>query len=338
MLTVHFNGEIVRHPDTKLIQDRIKERNDRENRCKYGVQFLNCQVWVKHCNDSKDIKQISKFGRCHLSGGEKCPQYKKRVDAGNTDKTFKIDSGVYRKLASTAHYIIKESKTKTLFLTLTLPPFKRKHKLTKSFIYESTYYETRINEAFSRFIENCRRTYKASDYIAVRERGEKDNRLHIHLVISMPFVRFDILNNAWCHAIQGFCEYSRNALQTRADNRVIKNPVRAIKYVCKYISKAINKVSFTRVYFISNNTLSSWLVNPDTGELTKHSNIKRSIDNRYLHIQELLKDYKGIYIQTFEYTTTFRVTNPADFNKFCLLILYPLFNSSEKYSHFLHNW
>lgn len=181
-------------------------------------------------------------------------------------------------------------------------------------------------------MENIRKSkkYRAEGYIAVRERGGKNDRLHYHLVVSIKFVSFIDLNRAWCRAISDYCEFSKNAIQSDGSNRVLKSPSRAIRYICKYISKSKNLKSWTRLYFVSNNLLSSEQVNEETGEVRRISNIKRDLPRKGVDIVSLLRQYKGLEIKTFEYVTTFKVTDPREFNKFCFLYLYPLFDAEDK--------
>lgn len=298
MLNFHLNGDIVRCPPMREIQKRLAETRDTHRICKYNIHEDSCNAWQSQF----------KCGRCSLACSDLCPGHIKRTWDGLKAKKFKIDSGVYRKLSSAAHYLVHESKTKTLFITLTFPKFKR---------YVT---DKEINECFSRFVENLRTNYKCGGYIAVRERGEKNNRVHFHLLLSIPFVPFTDLNNTWCHTIKDICVYSPSALRTTKDTVFIKNPVRALKYVCKYFSKARGQVSKTRLVFISNNIL------------IKPVGLSESIN-------DILKDYKGIYIQqTSDYTTCFRITDFNSFYRFCTKFLYPLFELSEKPPDFLYSF
>lgn len=319
MLSVHFNGEIVRHRDIKAIKYRIKERNDKEKRCKYGVQQIYCYAWTKKCIDSTDIKTISDFGACTLSGCDLCPQYKKRIEIGNKKKIYKVDWNAYRKLSSAAHYMIKESNHKTIFVTLTFPQWitkagtTAKHKLTKSF-----YYDEITNKLFSKFAENLKENYGCDHYCAVKEFGARNNRVHFHLLASIPFISFIKLNRSWCNTIKNVCKFSNNALQTDKNNVIIRNPARAVRYVCKYFTKSYGKTNITRIVFISNSTL-------------KRPVKINEID--YNHI-DLLKSFKGIRIMTYEHVTVFKITEPKEFNKFCNNFLYPLFECTSKKSEF----
>jgi len=253
MISVHFNGEIVRHRNMKIIAARTIERYDNENRCKYGTLEHSCTAWLKHCREDKRTKIISSYGKCKLSGCESCPQYKKRVNQGNKKKTYTIDWKKYRQLASAAHYLIKESPNKTLFLTLTFPAWIKKHKHTKSF-----YYDEISNVKISNFLENLRTNYGCSGYIAVKEYGEVTKRVHFHLIISYPYIDFRLFNNIWVNSISDICEWSACAIRHKPGTpTTIRSPARAIRYVCKYIGKSYGITSDTRIVFISRNLLSS---------------------------------------------------------------------------------
>lgn len=325
MLSVHFNGEIVRHKDMKAIQVRNQEKNDFENRCKYGCHLLNCQTWVKYCQERPEIKKISEFGGCVLSGSIVCPRYKARVKQGNKKKEFTIDWKTYRKVSSSAHYMLKESEHKAVFITLTFPNWIRKpkskragepakHLLTKSF-----YYDEITNKLFSKFAENLRKNYDCSNYIAVKEYGTRYGRVHFHLIATLPYISFARLNDSWVNTISNYCEYSNHALQTdKKTSCIIRTPNRAVRYVCKYISKSFGVKSGTRIVFISNCTLK------------KPITIR---EQNYNHI-DLLRGFKSIQIKTYEHVTVFKVMEPKEFNNFCHKFLYPLFECTIKKSEF----
>lgn len=373
MISMHFNGEMVRHKNMKIIAHRTAEKNAHEGRCKYGCHVFNCSAWLKHClsdyhkeqdllkQKGKEIPKLDKFGICKLNGSSLCPQYKERKKQGNTKKTFTIDWKKYRQIASAAHYLIKESEHKTLFLTLSFPQWIRKeptpgqtyksraglianHKLTKSF-----YYDEISNICFTKFAENMRENYDCSGYIAVKEYGETTNRVHFHIIISLPFVDFRILNNSWNNSISDCCCFSSCALRRKpGEPAIIRNPARAIRYVCKYISKTYGQTSETRTVFISNNLLSSkvkvvrrvfdyerneWT---EIETIARQSNIKRSIDENECNHIDYLKQFKSIKINTFEHVTVFKITDRKEFNKFCTQFLYPLFECSVKWSEFYY--
>jgi hypothetical protein len=317
MLNIHLNGDMVRCPDIVNIQKRLIEKRQKERRCKYGIHELNCPQWTQYCQDQPEIKPLMYYGRCHLFCCDKCPMRKKRKATGNMQKTFRIDNKIYRQLSSAAHYTIKTSKVKTLFMTLTFPPYKDKHYEKCKNPICSKFFEQKHNQLFSKFIENLRTNYGCSGYVAVRERGEKRFRIHYHLLISIPFISFFDLNDVWCNTIKDICNYSNHALYTDKKKKFIKDPVRAIRYVCKYFSKSKGSVSNTRIVFIANE------IN------VKH----RTFDNQnceYYTVTDLLNHYKSIKVtQTSDYTTAFRIMDKAEFDDFCNNYLYKLFGISE---------
>ena len=184
MINVHLNGDIVRCPDMREIQARAAEIRDLHRICKYNIHESSCPAW------QIAVRTHKYCGRCSLAGSDSCPGHQIRTKLGKKEKQFKIDNQVYRKISSAAHYLVKESNNKVLFLTLTFPQFKKK----------VTYDET--NKCFSKFVENLRTNYCCQGYIAVREFGEKSHRVHYHLLCSLPYIPFPLLNNAWCNAIK----------------------------------------------------------------------------------------------------------------------------------------
>jgi hypothetical protein len=310
MLNVHLNGDIVRCPDIREILLRKAEENFKHSICKYGTKETDCPAWITYCNNRNEIKPISQFGRCFLCGSEICPKHIDRHYLGSMAKTYKIDSSKYRKISSSAHYLVKVSDYKTLFITLTFPPFKR---------YVN---DKEINRYFSRFVENLRKRYNCSGYIAVREHGSKNNRVHFHLLISIPFISFNRLNHIWCNTISDICHYSQNALQSDKKTLFITNPQRAMRYVCKYFAKCKGQTSESRIIFISDNV-----------------NIKHKFygpgDIVPFTIAELFEKYNSITVcNASDYTTCFRFNASEEFESFCNNYLYPIFKLSPENPEF----
>lgn len=311
MLNFHLNGDIVRCPDIRAIHLRTIERRDAEKRCKYNVKESHCQAWQNHVVNWMNIKKFSDCGRCSMAGTMSCPGHKKQVETGNKKKSFVIDTVTYRKMSSAAHDLVKNAEHKTLFLTLTLPKFINPKKEPD---------EQTVNKCFSKFVENLRSTYNCSGYIAARERGTIGGRLHFHIICSLPFVKFADLNTAWCSAVSDICHYSPNAIRTTKQTIFIKNPGKALRYVCKYFSKTRGQRSDTRLVFMSNNLIKKPIQRPD------------------INIVELLRPYKGIYInQTSDYSTVFRITDAKSFMRFCNEFLYNAFNEAWNYPVFKNN-
>ena len=304
MINVHLSGDIVRCPDISAIKKRLNETRELHNICKYNRIETDCRAWQNSIENWQRVKQNNNCGRCMLSGSIACPGHNERKKQGNKAKTFNINHVVYRKIASSAHDLVKSSKTKTIFLTLTFPKFKIQPN------------EKLLNEAFSRFVENLRANYNCSGYVAVRERGKKRGRYHFHILCAIPFVSFITLNGAWCAAISNLCNFSKCAVRTTKETIFIKNPGRALRYVCKYFAKSKYQVSDTRIVFISNNL------------------IKEPIKLFNQNVNDILIGYKGIYINHNEFTTSFRIINPAEFDRFCNEFLYSAFEKSFNYPLF----
>jgi len=294
MINIHLNGDIVRCPDIAAIQKRVAEIKDIHGICKYNYNENSCSTWLIA------VRTHKYSGRCVFSGCSDCPGHIAQTEKGRKEKSFKIDNVVYRKMSSAAHYLVKEAKTKTLFITLTFPKFKKK--VT----------DNEINNYFSKFIENLRKNYDCGGYISVRERGKKNNRIHFHLLLAIPFVPFSALNDTWCNCIKDICYYSKNAIQTDPKTYFIHNPIRALRYVCKYFSKAKNQVSKTRLVFMS-------------------ENIIQAAFKYYGNVRDFLTGYKSItFTQSSDYTTMWRINDAGEFNRFCNTFLYPLFELSDK--------
>jgi hypothetical protein len=300
LINIHLNGDIVRCPDIAEIQKRAAEIRDQHNICKYNFHESSCPTWLIA------VRTHKYSGRCVFGGCVDCPGHKLHTILGKKDKTFKIDNVIYRKVSSAGHYLIKTSKYKTLFLCLTFPKFKKK--VSKN----------EINKRFSNYVNELRDYYDCGGYIAVRENGKKNGRIHFHLLLSIPFIDFRILNDIWCNSIKDICYYSKNALTSDPKTRFIYNPVSALRYVCKYISKSIGQVNKSRLVFISNNIIQ------------KPKQYKGNV-------MDFLTGYKSIHIkQTSDYTTSFRIDDPKEFYRFCTNFLYALFELPDKKPEYLY--
>jgi len=303
MINLHLNGDIIRCPNINEIKRREAERKDLHNICIYNVHEDSCSTWQNSLKNWQNVKQFNCAGRCKLSGSDMCPGHQARKTTGNKEKSFRIDNVNYRKLSSAAHYLVKKSQYKTLFITLTFPKFKKQ------------YNEKQLNECFSRFIENLRQNYNCTGYVAVRERSKLNtHRYHYHLLCSIPFVPFANLNSAWCSAISDICYHSKRAVTSDKKTLFISNPGRALRYVCKYFSKSKGQASKSRIIFISNNL------------------VKKPVhfDNQnceYYTINDLLNSFKSVsQRETSDYTTAYRINDAKEFDVFCENVLYKFFN------------
>lgn len=320
MINVHLNGDIVRYPNIRQIQFENRQVADSHCICRYNVKESDCEAWkcrITAYQKWNDIKP-----RCIFAGCDLCPKHRERIELGKQEKSYLIDNVVYRRLASSAHYMIKESKTKVLFVTLTFPRF-HNSKFENYLLLtneEKKQFEYEVNQCFSKFVENIRTNYGCDGYIGVREFGSHTNRIHFHMLCAIPFVAFNRLNHAWCYSISDLCEYSGNAVQTNTKTRLIKNPTRTIRYVCKYFSKTRGQRSGTRIVFISNNII-------------------QKPKNMSAPLESLLDSFKFDYMkQTSDFTTCFRITDENEFTVFCNKFLYSFFELSLKKPSKLHGF
>jgi hypothetical protein len=314
LINVHLNGDIVRCPDIAAIRARLEIIKNTHKICKYNCKECHCKVF----NNYQLIHKEFLDKRCPLAkeyiikkdkDGFKwkiynCPAARRQYICGLKQKNFQIDGKVYRKISSGAHYMIKESDYKTIFITLTFPPFKKKPD------------EKNINQCFSKFAENLHENYNVKYYIAVRENCPTSGRPHFHMLLSIPFTDFTILNSVWCSAISDISSFAPNALQTNPGKVILYNPRKALRYVCKYFSKARGIKSKSRVVFLSMPLI-------------------LKAKKEYCCVEDILEGYRSIYInRTSDFTTCYRITDRKEFDRFCNQYLYALFELSDKKTNF----
>jgi len=338
LLNVHLNGDIVRCPNIAEIHKKAQEVRDKHRICKYNIHEDSCDTWQSYYITWMNVKNSGCSGRCSLAGSDDCPGHKKRTETGNQDKTFKIDNQVYRKMSSAGHFMVKDSKYKTLFITLTLPPFKYsqfnncKNELCRKI------FEKEINKSFSRFCDNLHNNYGVKHYIAVRERGEIGKRYHFHMLLSIKFTDFAVLNDAWCSAISDLCEYSDHAFQTKKNHVILRDPGSALRYCCKYFSKQRGSRSKTRLVFISTSLLSHQEADEfdkETGEVKTWKNVSNIKKSLSCSVNDLIEGRKSIYIErSSDFTTLFRITSKSEFDRFCNQYLYALFGLEDQKTDF----
>jgi hypothetical protein len=330
MINIHLNGDIIRCPDIAVIKERLQKSRDKLLICQFNKTQYNCPQWNNYCrenhSDNNHIRLTKKCDLCNkfetIKGKRiyKCDKAQERSDNANKIKHFRIDNQMYRKVASAGHYLMKISKSKSLFLSLTFPPWKAGFNPYKN--------ENVLNNCFSKFVENLHNNYGCEGYIAVRELGKENRRYHYHFLCSIPFHSFIDLNNAWNAAISDICEYSGCALSSKRENRLINknNPAAAVRYLCKYISKSKNQSSKTRIVFISNNLFRK----PVT--IRNHEYM---LENKIgvIDIETYLLSYKSLSVTKLnDYCTAFRINENTDFDRICTELIYPIFNLDEKKS------
>lgn len=294
MVTLHLAGDIVTCPDHAKNYALRQKRYFREDKCRYGVTVWQCEAARKFKLAVTPAAGRVNTHSCYLHKSKLCPKFKLYRDFGKKEKSFKMTSAHYRRLADRAAWLKENQKHNLLFITLTFGNWKRK---------EIT--DENANKCFSKFMENLKKNYGRGNYIAVREHStENTKRVHYHCIIDMPFVDFTSVNNAWNSAISDFCHYSRNAFTTDRDARYIKSTTAAVRYICKYISKARTEVATSRIIFCSR-------------QITE-AEIKTDFSGNDLH--ETLKQFRSVQIFkhndfTWRYTISCQKTDTPEQKK-----------------------
>jgi hypothetical protein len=135
-------------------------------------------------------------------------------------------NGLYRKLCGVACELWYQKKYKPIFVTLT----------TKDNVLPEN-----LTPCLTNFLKNLKKTYGLASYLWVCEL-QKRGSAHYHLVMDLPFVPIDKLNNVWCRSISNVSRPSVNAVRLSSGwGGVIQSQDRVVKYVCKYISKSVLK-------------------------------------------------------------------------------------------------
>lgn len=105
-----------------------------------------------------------------------------------------------------------------------------------------SWYGNSANVALSKWLENCKKNYKMSSYVWVRE-YTKELVPHYHVIATMPFISISKLNKAWSRA-RGDKQVVKNALRTGYDPVTKKSRMKlqsyegAVNYALKYIQKS----------------------------------------------------------------------------------------------------
>lgn len=313
MYSVHLNGDIVLSTGNAALHPESRTARNREfNKCKYNKHLATCDHVLAHCKewDFKLDKMLAEPGAvkkiCPFECDPFCPG-KIRLSMIAKKKTFRVDYQALRRVTTSCIKAIQESPYKMIFFTLTFPKFK-KHEITDS----------QANKCFSNFVDNLRTNYDTSHYVAVRERGTINGRLHYHCLVTLPFVDFRRLNLAWCRSISQFCEYSPNAVSSDPKARIIRDSIGASKYLCKYFNsvRKNKEVSRTRLIFISHGCRS------DSLKLTEYE------------INTLLENYSFEVKKLNDYTIYFHVD---DYDNFLSDRIFTLFNYPARGQPLIHN-
>lgn len=246
--SLHYNGSIVTHPDNRDTYGNRIAANLKKGLCVYGKSCLHCPVFVEYEKERqrKTGPKKIKARDCPLKGSPDCPHNIQQRAHGLTDKTYSITHKIKNQISDRGAWLYQNAENKLIFVTLTLPPLKK--------IITDENLQIELNQAFSRFIENCKATYGLRHYIAVREGSQHGKRYHYHVIMDIPYNDFRKLNAAWLHTLSDLCYFSKNALTTDKEARFIRSISSATRYIAKYVSKAGKEKHKTRVFFCDRET------------------------------------------------------------------------------------
>jgi hypothetical protein len=194
---------------------------------------------------------------------------------GKKEKKYSIDYATYRSIASSAVNLWAIKSNNIVFFTLTFP-------------FQPS--ESQANICLSKFMDNLKLNYGLKNYIATKERGEKGGRLHYHCLFDLPYRDIKSLNKAWCATFKEFSPFVPNAVclpDRRNGGAVIRSLERCVRYICKYVSKSINKTFRARCVFISREIITK----PRELEPDEVNILQDSIENFEIH-----KDYYKVIV------------------------------------------
>lgn len=313
MVTLHHNGSIVVHPDNSTAYRDRQRRYSDTGKCRYGCDKITCRQYQVEYLKNPFVYQnwlgeidLGTLPACELRLTSRCPRYVKNKKDGDKEKRFLMTNRHYNEIADRVAWMKENARHKMLFLTLTLPPFKQC--ITPKNV------ENEINKSFSKFVENLTKHYGLTNYLAVREGDGVSKRYHYHLIAVLPFADFRRLNGAWCAAISNICEASKNALTSDKEARFIRSTSSAVRYICKYISKARGQASRTRIIFCDRETA--------------QATVKLSIDHTP---EELTGHLKSVhYYDLNEYVTRITIKNNKELDGFINSVVRAFFKVHNK--------
>jgi hypothetical protein len=227
----------------------------------------------------------------------------KFVTLGKRKKSFELTGRKKRLIRSSAIRQFITKKRNILFCTLTFPG-----EVTQKY----------ANQCFSKYVENLKLNYALKSYIAVKENHVSGNP-HFHCLFDIPFQDFKNLNRAWNFTFRDKFSFSANAFTT-GKRKFVENIKAVSHYITKYISKAekpffdiknedlikmnyrellelekkdqaFNELISTRIYFISENVLSSPKLIDD--------NTLMYLRTKFQHDIHVTDDYTIIFLKDF---------------------------------------
>lgn len=137
-------------------------------------------------------------------------------------------------------FVHKPANSYAHFVTVSFPPSVPNDEATRQ-------------EIFKAFVKNIRAYRGVTDYIAVKEAGEKTGLIHYHLVLIAPFTPYKKFNNDLCKILinRGFTG-SNNCFTSSSRHRspIVRTYSAVARYITKYMGKGGGRWSLP-CYFIS---------------------------------------------------------------------------------------
>lgn len=156
---------------------------------------------------------------------------------GKRKKYFEMDYRAYRKLASACVNLFDIKQHQCIFFTFTLP---------------NTINETEATKCFSNFLDNAKKTYKLKNYVYTKEIGTNSN-VHFHGIFDIPFIDLGDFKRSWfaaySHITNNF--HNNNVRLSEKNGAIVKSRDQAVRYICKYATKARGRRFESRCYGIS---------------------------------------------------------------------------------------
>jgi hypothetical protein len=181
------------------------------------------------------------------------------TNIGSREKHYRITNKTRWKISGSCCNMWRQRQNKLTFWTFTIPGNSDLGTDGAAF-----------NAAFSRVLENLKRTHKLNAYVWVRER-HKSGVYHYHALLDMPFVDIKTINSYYENSISNYCRKSGHTrpsfhgcsvrLPSKVDKNgnyrgaVVRDLQSVIRYISKYITKAKedSQTEVSRVYSITRN-------------------------------------------------------------------------------------
>ena len=160
---------------------------------------------------------------------------------GQNKKKFYFSYSHYRKIASAMEKMKDERKNRLIFITYTFP--------------ENIINNEKTNKLLSNHLENLQKNYKLHSYIWVVERQNR-GAVHYHCIYDIPYTSVERINSSFSRSASRFgIRIAKNSVRLNPKGSLVTNGPGAVKYICKYITKNINKPFPARIYSISHNII-----------------------------------------------------------------------------------